>query len=274
MVARRSERHARESAAPYTASILSERDLKDITRRIVRAAHPDMIILFGSRVYGEPRPDSDLDLLVVMDEQGSHAERIAPFRNLFPQLAVPLDIQARTRDEVTQRLEMGDEFMQRVVGRGQKLYPLRAKNGFVRDIYASLERGRTQPMNNTPLVHEWVEKAEGDYVTAQVLARQKKKFSADNLCWACQQCVEKYLKAFLTRHRVEFERIHKLDELHALCMSADPDFRLIKSELDKADICQPKIRYPGSSVTAEQAREAFAAAKPIRKFIRAKLGLR
>ena len=85
---------------------------------------------------------------------------------------------------------------------------------------------------------------------------------------------QKYLKAFLTRHRVPFERIHKLDDLHALCLAVDSDFRLIKSILSKADICQPKIRYPGNSVTEVEAREAFAAAKQIRKFVRAKLGLR
>ena len=34
--------------------------------QIVRAAQPDQIILFGSRASGSPRPDSDVDFLVVM----------------------------------------------------------------------------------------------------------------------------------------------------------------------------------------------------------------
>lgn len=39
--------------------------LDEIIDRIVRVAHPDKIILFGSDARGEMRPDSDLELLVV-----------------------------------------------------------------------------------------------------------------------------------------------------------------------------------------------------------------
>ncbi len=272
MTERRSHRRARQTSGTYHTANVHERDLKEITRRIVRAAHPEMIILFGSRVYGKPRPDSDLDVLVVMDKDGSRTG-LAPLKKLFPPLPVPLDIHARTPSEVTSRLEMGDDFMQTVVGRGQKLYAARAKNGFAKHLARSLEKGRTQPMDNAPLVLEWVELAEGDFAGAQMWARQKKNFRPEKLCWDCEQCVEKYLKAFLTRHRVKFERTHKLEELNALCLTADTDFRLIKTLVDKADICDPKIRYPGKSVTEEDARAAFAAMKQIRKFVRAKLGL-
>lgn len=273
MSERRTSRKTREARGAYRVNALGEKELRTLTRRIVRVAHPELIILFGSRVYGKPRPDSDLDVLVVMDKEGSHAERIVPFREFAKQFPVSLDIQARTPGEVTSRLEMGDEFMQRIVGQGQKVYSARAKNGVVRHVYTSLEKGRTQPMNNAPLVQEWVEKAEGDFNGAQMWARRKKHFYPDKMCWDCQQCVEKYLKAFLTRHRVEFQRIHDLDELLKLCLNVDTDFRLIKSELDKADVCQPKIRYPGASVTEEQAREELKATKVIRKFVRAKLGI-
>lgn len=273
MTERRSPRRARESATPYNAPKVSARDLKEITRRIVRAGHPEMVILFGSRAYGTPRSDSDLDLLVVMDKEGSHSERIASLKKLFADLPIRLDLHARTPAEVAQRLEMGDEFMQTIVGRGQKLYPMRAKNGFTRKVQTLLERGRTQPMSNAPLVQEWVEKAEGDFEGAKLWARRKANFRPEKLCWDCQQCAEKYLKAFLTRHRVVFERIHELDRLHELCLCVDSDFRLIKNQLDKADICDPRIRYPGKSVTEEDAREAFAATKEIQKFVRAKLGL-
>ena len=42
----------------------------------MEAVHPLEIIAFGSRARGEARPDSDLDLLVIMPEQSfSPAER-------------------------------------------------------------------------------------------------------------------------------------------------------------------------------------------------------
>ena len=39
--------------------------LEAVVRRIVAAADPEQIILFGSAARGEMRPESDLDLLVV-----------------------------------------------------------------------------------------------------------------------------------------------------------------------------------------------------------------
>ncbi len=39
--------------------------LADLVKRIVRAARPERIVLFGSAARGEMGPDSDLDLLVV-----------------------------------------------------------------------------------------------------------------------------------------------------------------------------------------------------------------
>src|SRR5271166_1994666 len=39
--------------------------LADVIRRVVAAAQPDKIILFGSAARGEMGPNSDLDLLVI-----------------------------------------------------------------------------------------------------------------------------------------------------------------------------------------------------------------
>ena len=39
--------------------------LADIVRRVVAAARPEKIVLFGSAARGEMGPDSDIDLLVI-----------------------------------------------------------------------------------------------------------------------------------------------------------------------------------------------------------------
>ena len=39
--------------------------LADVIRRVVEAAQPDKIVLFGSAARGEMGPNSDLDLLVI-----------------------------------------------------------------------------------------------------------------------------------------------------------------------------------------------------------------
>jgi predicted nucleotidyltransferase len=44
---------------------VKRRVLSEVVRRVVEAAEPDKIILFGSAARGDMGPDSDLDLLVV-----------------------------------------------------------------------------------------------------------------------------------------------------------------------------------------------------------------
>ncbi len=46
-------------------------DIRSVLDAVVREFRPDRVILFGSRVYGDPRPDSDVDLLVVLPFEGS-----------------------------------------------------------------------------------------------------------------------------------------------------------------------------------------------------------
>jgi predicted nucleotidyltransferase len=50
--------------------------LEELVRRIVEAVHPVRIILFGSAARGDMRPDSDLDVLVVMPD-GVHRRATA-----------------------------------------------------------------------------------------------------------------------------------------------------------------------------------------------------
>jgi uncharacterized protein len=40
-------------------------ELEEIVRRIVEVANPEQVLIFGSTARGTPRPDSDLDFLVI-----------------------------------------------------------------------------------------------------------------------------------------------------------------------------------------------------------------
>jgi predicted nucleotidyltransferase len=46
-----------------------------MVKRIVKKFHPEKIILFGSQARGDAGPDSDVDLLVVMDYEGSELDK-------------------------------------------------------------------------------------------------------------------------------------------------------------------------------------------------------
>ena len=52
-----------------------QRAIDTMVRRIVEQFDPERIILFGSRARGDARPDSDVDLLVVMPVEGSRREK-------------------------------------------------------------------------------------------------------------------------------------------------------------------------------------------------------
>jgi HEPN domain-containing protein len=60
-------------------------------------------------------------------------------------------------------------------------------------------------MINAYLV-EWIRKAEEDYNAAIALARQRKKSTPNALSFHCQQCAEKYLKAYLIQQRIVFPK--------------------------------------------------------------------
>jgi predicted nucleotidyltransferase len=91
---------------------------------IAHEFHPDKIVLFGSYAYGQPHPDSDVDLLIVMPFEGS------PFRQAAVILShvvrtvgvLPLDLLVRTAEQVQARLHLGDSFMREIIERGRVLY--------------------------------------------------------------------------------------------------------------------------------------------------------
>ncbi|MBI5566850.1 MAG: HEPN domain-containing protein [Chloroflexi bacterium] len=123
-------------------------------------------------------------------------------------------------------------------------------------------------------VAEWIEKAEGNYNSAQILMRQRKQSVPDVVCNQCQQCAEKYLKALLVRHGLGFPKTHDLTQLKNLIKSIDADVMLIAPALDVLNPYGIDVRYPGLQATAKDARDAVNAMKTVRKFARAKLGLK
>jgi HEPN domain-containing protein len=52
----------------------------------------------------------------------------------------------------------------------------------------------------------WIKKAENDLITAKNSLNIKPEPPLDTICFHAQQCAEKYLKAFLVYHEIEFEK--------------------------------------------------------------------
>jgi len=90
--------------------------------RIASELQPQRIILFGSYAYGVPIPDSDVDLLVIMETDAPSQERSWAVSRLLLPRPFPVDILVRTPDEVKRALANGDFFMRDIVTRGRVLY--------------------------------------------------------------------------------------------------------------------------------------------------------
>lgn len=97
------------------------RQIKDLCEQIVRAVHPQKIILFGSYAYGNPTEDSDIDLLVVMPFQDHPHEQAFKIRKQV-ETSMPMDLLVRTPEFVEDRIAMGDLFMQEIVENGKVIY--------------------------------------------------------------------------------------------------------------------------------------------------------
>jgi predicted nucleotidyltransferase len=81
--------------------LISEEQLNEIVRRVVDAAHPLRIVLFGSTARGEGGPESDVDVLVVMPD-GAHRLNTAQavYRNLAG-VKVGVDVVVATETDMT-----------------------------------------------------------------------------------------------------------------------------------------------------------------------------
>jgi len=96
-------------------------EIERATDALVRQFHPHKVILFGSRAYGSPRADSDVDLLVILPFDCSPyrmtAELLGAIRPLHG-----FDVKARTPEDVAWRYAEGDPVIRDAVDRGIVLY--------------------------------------------------------------------------------------------------------------------------------------------------------
>jgi predicted nucleotidyltransferase len=74
--------------------------LRDIVQRVVQAARPDKIILFGSAARGDMGPDSDVDLLVVKAGRFNRWRLTAAIYRHLRGKGAPVDVIVVTPEEV------------------------------------------------------------------------------------------------------------------------------------------------------------------------------
>ena len=71
---------------------IDESLVKEIVLRILAAAAPDKIIVFGSGATGEMTRDSDIDLLIVETDPGDQRKKSVLLREMLRGLGYPFDV--------------------------------------------------------------------------------------------------------------------------------------------------------------------------------------
>ena len=126
----------------------------------------------------------------------------------------------------------------------------------------------------TPLLREWVAKAEGDFNSCQREIRARQHPNHDSACFHAQQCVEKYFKAHLQRANIAFPKTHDLEQLLDLLLPLEPQWESLRPAIAQLTSYAVVFRYPGITASKADARLAFAHAKIARKLLRQSLGLK
>jgi HEPN domain-containing protein len=119
------------------------------------------------------------------------------------------------------------------------------------------------------IVKSWIRKAENDLKNASNTIKMKDDCPTDTICFHAQQCVEKYLKALLVLHGIDFPKTPEIKKLISL-LSIPGRLDFSQEEQIKLSYYATVTRYPGDydEMTLAEAEQAVKIAKRVRNQIR------
>ena len=94
--------------------------IRNLAQEIKKKFNPRKVILFGSRAYGNPSKESDIDFLIVMETDLSVKQQAFLIRREISS-SVPVDIIVRTPAQVNERIKIGDTFIKTAYETGIEL---------------------------------------------------------------------------------------------------------------------------------------------------------
>ena len=93
---------------------LSQDKIYEILEKIKQSGPAVKIVLFGSRVWGTPRPDSDIDVLVVEENIGDKQEEIIRLKSGLISSEYSIDILLYDRVEYEKKLKEGWSLLEKI----------------------------------------------------------------------------------------------------------------------------------------------------------------
>ena len=164
---------------------------------IVDGWDPVQVILFGSRARGDFGDDSDVDLLVVLDEVESYSDQQLAMERALKCIKTRCDIKLATPADVVRKATVAGTIERAAMVEGKTLHV----------------RGRGDPV--TEAVLQWLELSRMDLRGGRLLLAADPTEPA-LACFHVQQSAEKSLKAALVAERIDAPRRHNLNELRDL----------------------------------------------------------
>jgi HEPN domain-containing protein len=131
---------------------------------------------------------------------------------------------------------------------------------------------RTPEQVRWDFVQQWLNRGRKDLSASEVLLSSAVE-DYENVGFHAQQAAEKFIKAFLVRHQIEFSKTHNIGVLSQLVARVDPD---LAKRLSAADALTPygvEFRYPGDLpvLSRTDAEKALRLANETRDHILASL---
>ncbi len=97
--------------------------MNEIVRRLVAEFDPEQVILFGSRAWGTPHEDSDVDLLIIVGDTEEKELAMAVRAHQCTQgIPVSMDLLVKTRKDVDWFAAAPASLEAKILKRGKVLY--------------------------------------------------------------------------------------------------------------------------------------------------------
>lgn len=100
-----------------------EQEISKITDKIIKEFRPEKVILFGSYAWGNPKKNSDVDLLVIKNDPIKNTREMAvELEKILIKRNLPLDLLVYKPEQLKKRLALKDAFLSKIISQGKILY--------------------------------------------------------------------------------------------------------------------------------------------------------
>ena len=102
--------------------MISEQTIQQAVARLVAAANPSKVILFGSYARGDATEDSDLDLMVIEPEVVNQFDEMVRLRNVMGDMPVGVDLLVYSDREAFRRSQVPGTLLYWAFKEGRVMY--------------------------------------------------------------------------------------------------------------------------------------------------------